>query len=110
MSANVFRLVAAATTNLTKIRDTGANFAGLYVFNTTSTAFFVKLYVGAAQPTVGTTTPWLTFEVPASADKFVNPTEVICANATLWVATTANAVDSDTTAIGAGPIIQIFYE
>jgi hypothetical protein len=29
---------------------------------------------------------------------------------TLWIATTANAADSDTTVIGAGPILQVFYE
>lgn len=110
MSASVFRLVAGNSTNLTKVRDSGANFAGLYVFNTTATAFFVKLYVAAATPTVGTTVPWMTFSVPVSSDKFINPTEPICANATLWLATTANAVDSDATAIGAGPIIQLFYE
>jgi hypothetical protein len=110
LSAAIFRLVAANTTNLTQVRQPSGNFAGLYVFNTTSTAFFVKLYASAATPTVGTTTPWMTYYVAASTDKFINPTEPICANATIWLATTANAVDSDATAIGAGPIIQVFVE
>jgi hypothetical protein len=110
MSANVFRLVAGATTNLTKVREVGANFAGLYVLNTTASILYVKLYSSNAPPVVGTTVPWMTYQVAASTDKFVNPTEPICSNAALWIATTANAVDSDATAIGSGPIIHVFYE
>ena len=110
MSASVFRLVAANTTNLTQVRQPSGNFAGLYVVNTTAAIIYVKLYVLAAQPTVGTTPIWMTFQVAASTDKFINPTEPICANATIWLATTANAVDSDATAIGSGPIIHVFVE
>jgi hypothetical protein len=110
MSAGVFRLVAGASTNLTKVRETGGNFAGLYVVNTTASIIFVKLYASSASPTVGTTVPWMTFQCAASLPTHMNPTEPVCANATLWVATTANAVDSDTTAIGSGPIIHVMYE
>ena len=110
MSASVFRLVAANTTNLTKIRDVGANFAGLYVVNTTAAIIYIKLYSGNVTPVVGTTAIWQTYMVAASTDKHINPTEPICSNATLWLATTANAIDSDATAIGAGPIIHVFYE
>jgi hypothetical protein len=118
MASRIFRLVAANTTNLTKVTDRNLNLAALIIVNTTAAIIYVKLYLGGssgstptdAAPTVGTTTPWLTFQCAASVMTTLPLSIPITSGQTVWVATTANAVDSDATAIGAGPIIQIAYE
>ncbi len=110
MAARIFRVVAQNTTNLNQVTGTQGNFAGLQIVNTTAAIIYVKLYDSTNTPTIGTTLPKLTFQVAASSSLFVNPTEPIAFQNAIWLATTANAVDSDTTAIGSGPILQVFYE
>lgn len=124
MSANIFRQVSAASTNLTRIKQFGANLIGGIIINTNAAIRYVKLYwflPGGPQypnsnsgdtPTVGTTPVSLTLEIPASGQLVLDQVaQGVSMKGDLWMATTVNAVDSDATAVGAGDLItQLFVE
>ena len=107
-----FRLVSAASTNLSKLKNLGADVKGFAIINTNAAARYVKFYdVADPGPTVGTTAPALTVLVPATGQVLQSWPDGIYFQYGLWLATTVNAVDSDTTAVGAGDlIIQALYE
>ena len=112
MTATVFRLVTGATTNLTKVRDYPTTVKGIIAVNTAAYAIFVKLYwfaptASAPAPTVGTTPPQVTIEIPAlsttTGGVLQSFTEGFTGgNGNLWIAVTKLAADSDTTATVAG--------
>ncbi len=112
MTATVFRLVTAATTNLTKVRDGPATVKGIIAVNTAAYAIFVKLYwyaptATAPAPTVGTTAPNVTIEIPALATSGGGIersfTEGFTAgNGNLWMAVTKLPAESDATVVVAG--------
>ena len=118
MSSRIYRAVAGASLNLAKITDHSANLCGMAIVNTTAAIIYVKLYLSGnslatptdATPVVGTTVPWLTIQCPVSAMTPLNFSIPMTCGQTLWIATTGAAADSDTTVIGAGPILQVFYE
>jgi hypothetical protein len=111
MASMKFRQVSLASTNLQSVKGALANLKGALIINTNAAARFVKLYDATDQPTVGTTVPALTIEVPASGQLFLAWPDGINFGHTMWMATTVNAVDSDSTAVGAGDLItQLFYE
>lgn len=111
MSSGKFRQVSAASTNLAPVKGFGSNLTGALIINTNAAVRFVKLYDSTDQPTVGTTVPALTIEVPASGQLYLAWPQGINFGHSMWSATTVNAVDSDTTAVGAGDLItQLFFE
>ncbi len=111
MSAMKFRQVSQATTNLAEVKAYGANLKGALIINTNAAIRYVKLYDSTDSPTVGTTVPALTIEVPASGQLFLAWPDGVNFGHSMWMATTDNVADSDSTAVGAGDLItQLFYE
>lgn len=121
MTASVYRLVTAGSTNLTKVKDSNAVIKGLIAVNTAAYAIFVKLYTftpsaTAAAPTVGTTAPSVTIEIPALGTTTGGvqeswPDGFSCGDGNLFLAVTKLAADSDTTAVTAGDgLISLLIE
>lgn len=120
MTAAVFKLNTAATTNLTKIKDGPATLKGIAFVNTTAAAIFVRFYwyiptSAAPDPSVGTTAPDITIEVPALGTTTGGVTQSwpdgITKAGRLYMAVTTLPADTDATAVGAGAgILSVFYE
>lgn len=112
MTATVFRLVTAATTNLTKVRDGPATVKGIIAVNTAAYAIFVKLYwytptSANPTPTVGTTAPNVTIELPALGTTTGGVMQSFTegfngGNGQLWMAVTKLATEADATVVVAG--------
>lgn len=110
MASRPFRLVSAATTNLTHVGVYPGKLNGYSIVNTSGARKFVKFY-DAIAPVVGTTTPVLTIAVPATSEVDFDLSNGVFFGNALWFATTANVGDSDTTAVGAGDLyINLFVE
>jgi hypothetical protein len=111
MAAMKFRFVSAASTNLNQVKGYGANLKGALLINTNAAARYVKLYESTDTPTVGTTAPAFTIEVPASSQVPLTWSDGINFGKTMWVATTTGVADTDSTAVGAGDLyVQLFVE
>lgn len=116
MAARPYFLLSGASTNFTALNV--ANLAGGYIINTNAAIRYIKFYnapQGGAVPVVGTTTPFLTVQLPASTattlDTVVPDWEALQSSGPLWFATTVNVAASDTTAVGAGDLyIHLFLE
>lgn len=105
------RLVTAGTTNLTVLAPAPAlNLMGMVATNTAAYAIFVKFYWNVGAPTVGTTLPNLTVNVPTLATlPLVLPQYGLLNNGDLWVAVTKLVADTDTTVTVAGDGLITFF-
>lgn len=99
-----------------EVKGTAGQVYGFYVYNNATSVRYIKLYNDtAANVTVGTTTPVLTFGVPAqtsggSGAVVMLPTPVAFGTAITAAATTGVA-DSDTGAPGANDcVVNFFYK
>jgi len=121
MAAGIRKLTTANTTNLTKLKEGQATLKGIAALNTTAAAIFLKFYwfnptqAAAAAPTVGTTVPDITIELPALGTTTGNVLQSwpdgVSKAGELYLAVTNLAADSDNTAVAAGAgIISVFYE
>lgn len=120
MTASVLKLTTANTTNLTKVKDLPASLKGISCLNTTAAAIFLKFFwyvptASAPTPTVGTTVPDITIELPALGTTTGNVIQSwpdgLQKSGQLFLAVTNLAADSDNTAVAAGSgIISVFYE
>lgn len=111
MADSKFRLVSAASTNLTKVKDLMANLSGWYVVNTNAAIRYLKFYDQNNTPTVGTDVPTLTVQLPASSAVAYDLSPVVMFKNSMWIATTTGVSDTDSTAVGAGDLyIHVFYE
>lgn len=120
MTASVLKLATANTTNLTKVKDQPASLKGISCLNTTAAAIFLKFYwyvptPSAPVPTVGTTVPDITIELPALGTTTGNVIQSwpdgLQKAGLLFFAVTNLAADSDSTAVAAGAgLISVFYE
>lgn len=121
MTALVKRIVVANTTNLTQVKDGAtASLKGIAALNTTAAAIFLKFfwYVPTAAnptPTVGTTVPDITIEIPALGTTTGNVLQSwpdgLQKAGLLYLAVTNLAADNDATVVAAGSgIISVFYE
>lgn len=120
MTASIRKLATAGSTNLTLIDDDPTKVVGLIAVNTAAYAIFVKLYwfkptASAEAPTVGTTVPDVTIEIPAlgTTTGGVQETwpEGFSGAGKLYMAVTKLAADSDATAVVAGDgLISLLYE
>jgi hypothetical protein len=110
--ATIYRLLSAATTNSNNIKASAGQLYGWYLFNTSASIKYVKLYNKATAPTVGTDVPVLTFPLPPTDGAVQNPSGVGIAFATgIGIAITGGAADADTTAVAANDvIINLFYQ
>ncbi len=121
MASAPFKLTAANSTNLTRVKDGAAavlkSFDGV---NTSAGAVYVKFYwyvptAAAPTPTVGTTVPDLTIQLPALGTTTANENRDWASGLTkagiLYIAITNLPADSDATAVAAGSaIVTIGYE
>jgi hypothetical protein len=121
MAATPFKLTAANTTNLTRLKDVGSGvLKSVDALNTTAAAVFLKFYwfpfnASAPAPTVGTTVPDLTLEIPALGTTTGNLTRDwatgLSKAGVLWFAITNLAADSDNTVVAANSaIVTIGFE
>jgi hypothetical protein len=121
MTARVIKFTTLNTTNLRQITAGKAVIVGAILVNTSVTVpYFVKFYdvIGDTAPTVGTTVPFLTIPCPcipasgAGTDGMASPNIQIGVSVVgrLYVAVTAAAADTDTTAVAAGSIVQILID
>lgn len=120
MTAAVRRIVVANTTNLTKLKDGQASLKGIAGVNTTAAAVFLKFYwfqqtAAAAAPTVGTTVPDITIEIPALGTTTGNVLQSwpdgLSKAGELFLAVTNLVGDADATVVAAGSaILSVFYE
>lgn len=96
---------SAATTNAASVKASAGTVYSITVSNTAASPRYVKLYNKASAPTVGTDVPVLTIPVPAGGVVNVPFGTTGHRLATgIALAITANAADSDTTAVGASEV------
>jgi hypothetical protein len=108
--ANVFRLIAAASTNASLVKGGMGQVYGWYLFNAAAATRFVKLYNKATPPTVGTDLPWLTIGIPAGAAANVWNGAGISFPAGIALATTVSMADSASDAVTASDLaVNIWY-
>lgn len=118
-----YKFTTLNTTNLRKVANGLCALRGIAACNTQDTPIFVKFYwfkpAGSAEaPTVGTTVPDLTIAVPR-ADVDLGPSGdllqafeagLVAGDGALFIAVTAAAGDTDTTAVAAGSIVTLFLD
>lgn len=96
---------SAASTNATVVKASAGTLYNVTVSNTGAAARYVKFYNKATAPTVGTDTPVFTIQVAAGATLSIPFGTTGHRFATgIGLAITANAADSDTTAVSAGEV------
>ena len=111
--AYVYKKTSANSLNETQLGGPLAQLCGFEIYNTNAASRFVKLWWGAPgsfssgkdNPTVGTDPPDITIEVNATNFSRQSYTSPIGNTGYLYMATTANAADSDATVVGAGDLI-----
>lgn len=105
MASSYNRLSSAATINLTAVKPQGGGLKGYSILNTNAAIRYVKYYDSEVPPTVGTTVPVLTIQVPATGMAQLAMQDAMRMQKGIWLATTVNAGDSDNTAVGAGDLL-----
>jgi hypothetical protein len=110
MAARYTRIVSKATTNLTQLVTYPGRLDSYVIINTNAAARYVKFYDTVA-PVVGTTVPAITLLIPATTQVQLDFANGVFFGNGMWLATTVNIADSDTTAVGAGDLyINLFTE
>lgn len=95
----------------------GVQVFGFILINPGTAAHYIKLYDKATTPVVGTDTPIATIPVALAGyneempegDQFNKLTSIFYATNKLWVACTANPIDTDTTAPQTAGVVQLLY-
>lgn len=107
-----YKLIAAASTNATNLKNVAGTIGGIVAINLTAAVKFLKIYNKATAPTVGTDVPVFTIPIPASTDGNGFVWNVpITLSAGISFAITGAAADNDTTALTAGDVVvNIAYD
>lgn len=99
------KYISAASTNATVVKSSAGTLYLLTCSNTNANARYLKLYNKATSPTVGTDTPVFTFLIPGNTvgagSNIPIPACGIAFSTGISFALTANAADSDNTAVTA---------
>lgn len=105
------RLLSAASTNATKVKESPGQVFGWYIFNTSSSVKYVKLYNKASAPTVGTDTPVMTIPVPKESGTNIEYVNGIAFATGIALATTKAVADANTEAVAENDlIINLLYK
>ncbi|MVT69985.1 hypothetical protein GPL21_33415 [Bradyrhizobium pachyrhizi] len=99
------RIMSAATTNATLLKNSAGNVYEIDVFNNAAYAVYLKLYNKASAPTVGTDTPKRTITIPAGGGysrKFDTGYDFATG---ISYAITKAVADGDTTAVAANDLV-----
>jgi hypothetical protein len=112
--ANAYKIISAATTNAANIKASTGQVYGIYLVNLNAAVRYLKLYNMTGSPTVGTSTPELTFAIPASttgAGFVLTVPTGIAFTVGIAMALTTGVGDSDSTAVAANEIVgTILYK
>lgn len=96
---------SAATTNPTSVKASAGTLWSIVASNSGASAVYLKLYNKASAPTVGTDTPALTIQLPASGTVSVGGgANGLRFGTGLALAITAGVADTDTAAVAASAI------
>lgn len=107
----VFRLIAAATTNATQVTVAPTLVHGWFLQNVAASSRYVKLYTGDLGPNVGTDKPVMTLGLPAGAAANIHFDRGIGFPTGLGLAITTGQADTDTTAVAAGDVVvNLLYD
>lgn len=100
-------LESAASINATIIKNTTGKLYSLHIFNSVASVRYIKFYNKTSAPVPGTDTPVFKFVIPANFNGYLIIPNSYGRSFTTGIAyvITANLVNTDTTAIGAGDII-----
>lgn len=105
------RLLSAASTNATKVKETAGQVYGWYLFNAGTATRYLKLYNKAAAPTVGTDTPFLTIPVPAGGAANVEFTQGLAFGTGIAFALTKGMADANAEAVAAEEfVVNLFWK
>lgn len=104
-TATNHHLVSAATTNATSVKATAGSIGHIVMVNTSAALKYVKLFNKASAPTVGTDTPTVTFQIPATSQVIFDPSIYYRMSSGIAYAITNLSPDLDATAVAAGDII-----
>jgi hypothetical protein len=107
--ATPYKLVSAATTNATNIKNGAGQIFMVTASNVNAAVRYLKFYNKATAPTVGTDTPVLTFAIPGNtAGAGTNipiPACGIAFGTGISFALTTEATDAGTTGVAANEIV-----
>jgi hypothetical protein len=105
-SCTPFKLISAASTNATSVKNTAGSLLELQASNTNAAARFVKIYDKASAPTVGTDVPKNTYTLPPTTGSvtIVIPNGKTFLNG-IALAITGAVGDADATAIAASDVV-----
>lgn len=109
MSASVYHLIAAATTNASSVKAEAGVVTGYYLVNESAGFRYVKLYNKASAPTVGTDTPRCVFGIPAGSAANLCLDPPVLFETGIALAVVAGIADSDATAVGASEVAVTLY-
>lgn len=102
----IARVVAAATTNVTLVKDAPSVLSGFLLTNLSAAAKYVKIYDKATAPVLATDTPVATIALPAGAVATF-PVDLGLTKG-FGYAITGAAADDDATAVAANDVIGFF--
>lgn len=112
MSYVANKFTTTASTNLTQIRSGQAckvmGLSGTGV----AAAYYIHFYwvIGNVTPTVGTTVPQLTIQVPITNGLTIDWAGGITAPGALWVSVTGGPLDTDSTNATVSAVVSILVE
>jgi hypothetical protein len=109
VGSQVYRSINVSTGAL--IYSSSTQLLGYIITNQNqSSTRYVRFYNSAAQPTLGTTSVYLTFAIPAASAANVNFSPGIAFSNGMGIAASGGVADNDTTAISANDIVaNVFY-
>ncbi len=95
-----------------EVKATGGNVYGYFIYNNSASTMYLKFYnATAASVTVGTTTPVMTFPIPAGSAANVGFPYPVSFSTAITVAVVTGVADSSTGAPAANDcIVNIFYK
>jgi hypothetical protein len=110
--ANFFKATAAASINLTSVRNVAATLSGGYLRNRSAAEKYVKFYNKASAPVVASDVPVITVGIPAAG--FINIGDLVGWGMRFSIgiafAITGAYADADATAVAAADVdVNLIY-
>jgi hypothetical protein len=102
------KLVSANTTNATSLKATPGQLGFIAAYNNGATIAYLKLYNLATSPTVGSSTVYQSYMLPATGGGVIPIPGALAFSTGIAYAITGGAADSDTTAVAAAQVIANF--
>jgi hypothetical protein len=101
----VYRLLAAATTNLGTVKASPGKLKGYDIYNNSAAAKFVKIYNLAVNPTLASSVPAMTIALAANSGRTISFAEGITFDTGIAHAITGAIGNTDTTAVAANDVV-----